>query len=719
MQSELQLKFRTNSKLEKLIGRELITNNTIAFFELIKNSYDAGARKVEVNFFNITEYEVRQNKNGINEFYINDKKISGDTIVSSQKTSIVISDNGHGMSFDEVKKYWMEIGVVHKELKRTIEIPDINVDNMIKRILNGEKGIGRFGADKLGAKLKLVSVNNQGNEKTTVIFDWEKYDDHSTLLQDVGHEYSVEQLKHRQESGLTLNIDDLRDEWSIKEIESLKKQLKKFISPFSQEQSNFSIIVGLNSRREKILNDAFEYTHTYITGAINKEGLLEYTLVDNQFEMPKELLMPSPTFGPVQFKIVYMDRAAKIAFSKRTGLSTREYGNIKVFRDNFRVFPYGEAENDWLGIDNMHAQAVFRSLGTRDIVGYVQISNMENYGLKDATNRLGLVEDTKEFGEFKEFIWKCINLLQSYIFNKIKDSAEKQGNIIDFKTKEGKASAEQFKTEVVEVLSKANIPKQEARTIIKLIEQNNKKIQKDYDEVKKANLELSKKIKVFQRISGTEGILYELLHTIKNKTAILDAQLMSIMKQAERQNINFNQDTIKNTLKSINKLLNGALRKASTSKLNKHPEIFTDIILESIEENQSYKNMNNIKITTQFNDVFQRVNCNKESIKIVFDNFFNNAVKAMIDKDNKEINISTYKVDNILEVYIQDNGFGIKDEDAPFIFNVGFTSTGGNGIGLATSLDIIQEHNGDIQVCSFPENESGACFLIKLPVFGS
>lgn len=131
-----------------------------------------------------------------------------------------------------------------------------------------------------------------------------------------------------------------------------------------------------------------------------------------------------PDFGPVSVKILYMDAAAKRAFARRNGISTREYGNIKVFRDDFRILPYGEMENDWLGIDNKHAQAVFRSLGTRDIIGYVQITKENNPKLKDATNRQGLNEDTPEFHAFKDFIWKTIELLQEFIFSRLKTESE-------------------------------------------------------------------------------------------------------------------------------------------------------------------------------------------------------------------------------------------------------------------------------------------------------
>jgi len=75
------LKFRTNAKVENLIGRELITSNTIAVFELIKNSYDAGAKRVDIKFINFLFHEDNRN-----------------LVVSTPNSRIIISDNGKGMS---------------------------------------------------------------------------------------------------------------------------------------------------------------------------------------------------------------------------------------------------------------------------------------------------------------------------------------------------------------------------------------------------------------------------------------------------------------------------------------------------------------------------------------------------------------------------------------------------------------------------------------------
>ena len=144
MKEKVQLSFSTNAKLEKLIGRELITNNIIAIFELIKNSYDAFAHSATITFdnFEINSCDLQ-------------KLRQMDKVISTNESKIIISDDGVGMSFEEVKTKWMEIGTTSKE---DLYLHEWQKPNKDERVINGEKGIGRFGADKLGALLRLISI---------------------------------------------------------------------------------------------------------------------------------------------------------------------------------------------------------------------------------------------------------------------------------------------------------------------------------------------------------------------------------------------------------------------------------------------------------------------------------------------------------------------------------------------------------------------------------
>lgn len=216
--------FRTNSKLKTLVGQELITNNNIAIFELIKNSYDAGATEVDIQF---------------HDFLFVDKGWK-----SSEKSMIKIIDNGIGMTVEEVDKYWMELGNSSKEKNKLLRMDSKKMGELITRFANGEKGIGRFGVDKIGEELILESIGRSKlNEKVIVYFDWNKYDDRSKLLQEIKNEYYIEFLEQNISSGLSLTIKKLRDDWENNNIEKLKKDISKFLSPI-EDESDFKIKIS-------------------------------------------------------------------------------------------------------------------------------------------------------------------------------------------------------------------------------------------------------------------------------------------------------------------------------------------------------------------------------------------------------------------------------------------------------------------------------------------
>lgn len=700
METQEKLSFSTNAKLGKLIGRELITNNVIAVFELIKNSYDAFASRVCIEFVNF-------DSSGTDKEITNRSKRN--VVISNSTSRIVISDNGLGMSFSQIKNDWMEIGTTSKEglTERKVHTGS----RTFRRVINGEKGIGRFGCDKLGAKLIMTSTGNNGLETSVLSIDWSRLDDHTKKLQDIAFDCKITQNSVPQQTGVILDIASLRDSWTNADIHNLKKQLKKMISPFSQENS-FEIILKFGEYAEKIENDSLEYATTGITAELSSDGILQYQLFDEHASLSKEVLLAKPAFGPVSAKILYMDAAAKRAFARRNGISTREYGNIKVFRDDFRILPYGEMENDWLGIDNKHAQAVFRSLGTRDIIGYVQITKEKNPKLKDATNRQGLNEDTPEFYAFKEFLWKIIELLQEFIFSRLKTESEKQGKVIQETVLDIKKDLRTFRQEIPQIYSNLDIPQHTKDLVVGETLKSFSAIEKNVQQVEKANKELSKRLVVMEKIVGTEAMLYDLLHAIKNKLDALSATVLSLELYAQKQNVQLDSSRANKTISEIARMTVAALKRTSPKRNKREYVIIADVIKSFIEENTLIYP----KITFSSKSVaYNRVKCNVDGLRSVLDNLMSNSVKALKNTPAPHVAIYMEVADNAVKIFFEDNGSGIKDEDAPFIFNVTFTRTGGTGIGLASAYAYMKEQGGDI---SYIKNGTlgGALFVLTFPL---
>ncbi|EGO7560695.1 sensor histidine kinase, partial [Enterococcus faecalis] len=705
-----EFRFRTNSKVKSLVGRELITNNNIAIFELIKNSYDAASTEVEIRFCN---------------FYKN----NNDDWESSADSSIAVVDNGIGMTTEEIRDYWMELGKSSKEDNKIIRVNTGKMEEVINRFANGEKGIGRFGVDKIGEGLILSSVGISDDRKTTVYFDWTRYNDRSKLLEEIKNEYIVEDRKKDELHGLSLEITNLRDKWGKKEIDNLKKNIAKFLSPNRLENDDFKIFFSfIESEKEverfEVLNDSFNYLNCKIEAALDSNGLCEMYMRNKEeiSHSERNFLYPGGSpLGGIRIEIYYLDRGDKNFFTRNMGLRTSDYGNIKVFRDNFRVMPYGEPHNDWLEIDKKHAQGMFRTFGTRDLVGNIflngeDISKMDIF--KEATDRVGLIEDAPEFQELKTFTWSVIKTFEKFIFLQFKNEAKEATEIVKVETSELRQETAASFDSLKKIIQDIDVDEPKKQELLLNFEQSSSNIIDKIKNVEKANDEIERKIKVYSQMTYKEGILYEMLHSIKNKLSIVDAQINGFERKLLTYNIEESGISIlKRTYTDINKLVNGSLDKVNANKLAKVRFDIINLIKETVTSYEESLLAQDIDLYHNLNIYHEKIFVKgvPELIKTVFDNLFSNSIKALNEENKAKIEISFITKGNEIEIFFSDNGVGVPDDKKMSLFTLWSSETSGTGIGLASSRDIIEDHNGELFYVDTEGDEFNTTFMIKLP----
>ena len=143
------LQFRISSALKNIIGSDLINDDFIAVFELVKNSYDAHASKVEITFENL----------------------------HSKDAKIIIKDNGKGMNYDDLINKWLFVAYSAKKEGTEEDSYDYRDKIKIKRAYAGAKGIGRFSCDRLGAELYLETIKEEPKPKVeTLLTEWDKFE---------------------------------------------------------------------------------------------------------------------------------------------------------------------------------------------------------------------------------------------------------------------------------------------------------------------------------------------------------------------------------------------------------------------------------------------------------------------------------------------------------------------------------------------------------------
>lgn len=366
------LNFSAHARLKDIVGRGLIISDDIAIIELIKNSKDAGASNVRINF--------RQ---------------SGDT----EATELVISDDGHGMTLEDIQYKWLNIA--YSEKKNTA--PSVGA-------YAGSKGIGRFSCDRLGTELViLTSQKSQTPIKLDV--DWTEFevderDQEIGKIDLFASELTVEEFRsavdHKQPShGTILIIKGLRSEWDAERLKSLRKELERFIIDPENEfavdfhhwkyKSNHPI----NGPIANKIFEELDFRASSIQADIDADGeKITFELRhDGDFLFRSTERNPYSELKNVRLTLFYLNQPAKAFFKRRTGYRSVDYGSVFLFLNSFRVFPYGSIGDDWLGIDKRKAQGQRRFFGLREVVGFIQITDTDDR-FEPVSSREGLRRNT-------------------------------------------------------------------------------------------------------------------------------------------------------------------------------------------------------------------------------------------------------------------------------------------------------------------------------------
>lgn len=669
------LSFRVSTNLKSLLGRGLVTDQIAAVFELVKNSYDADAETMLIEFKNM----------------------------NTPNASIVIQDNGSGMSLEDIQNKWMVVGTDSK--KNQLYSPIYN------RPLNGDKGIGRFSVDRLGSRLHLESIARNSTEKIIMNFDWDEFDDEYKEVGDIKIPYFINKVPIN-EKGVTLVISGLRDEWTENSVKSLIKNLRQFKSPFS-EKDNFDIFIdaeqfGYSNYEivpEKLENvsslwieaECKENEPDIIYQHIVKDGLDYYETVSNPFHI-----------GPLRARVYFFSQGDKIRFKNRYSVRVREFGNIRLYRNDFRIHPYGEENNDWLDIDRRHAQGFARTFSSRDIIGYIQTYKEKNVGLIPLTNRQGLIEND-DFNSLKKFVTDyTIKLLEHYYFNKFKKG---RNETLDKSKKDIDSSIKTVLNLTKEVSKKDKELGNSLRAHVEVIKREHaKQLQyaKDQQEI----------AKVYSRIAQKETFLHQLIHQ-----TMLDLRnarnAIELLEDFEGFNLSGNNrefyDTLKKNLESAFSKMMTVRDDVSRIREKRTLDIFEEI-KSCMRDNMPQLEANDIELDMPpVDDVTYYMD--SQDLHTILNNLVSNSIKSLKDVHDRKrkLEIKVKKNNAFVVIQVTDNGVGIDEELRERIFDPFFTTTeeqGGLGLGLTIVDEMLKEYSGVLELADIVEQ--GACFLIKL-----
>lgn len=671
--------FKPRARLMNQLGEQLIKNESIALLELVKNSYDADAKNVKVTMSNIDQ---------------------------SQFGSIIIEDDGEGMDINTVKDVWMVLGTDSKKKK---------LDKMIKnkersplgRLPMGEKGIGRFGAHKLGHKISLIS--RMANSREVVVdIDWLKFDNYD-YLEDVPLKIMERNPEYffKNKTGTKIIITKLKTEWSRGKMREVYRSLNALNSPFDSLSSfKVKFITTHNEWLEGLLNhdDIKDYSLFEAEIKLSGNKIIRYdynfrpwpslTKLENRHNFRENIemviekgrgrnkkLMPIDLskykIGDIKIKIMIFDLDSTVlsyGVSDKKGL--RDYlmtnGGIYVYRDGIRVYEYGESGNDWLMLEAKRINAPSTTLSSKIVIGAVYLDRETSEGLEEKTNREGFIEN-EAFTTFRNAVVFAIEKIQTErtidkdLLRKYYGPTNKSEPVM--------SSIEDIREKVSKKIKDEKLQK-ELYNCLDNIENDYKYISDVYIRSSNSGLSLSIVIHEIQKI------IYELRHAIKNEEA---------------------SNHIKNLISDLAKVTDGYAEIIRNKK--KTFGNIVDILNNAIFNIKYRLRAHQVEVVDGYSKYSKntKIKCVENLVLGTIMNIIDNSIwwTTYAKVKNKKIYLGiSDEIDGYKSIILADNGKGytLPTEQIvkPFISD----RPGGMGLGLHLANEVMNAHGGKLM---FPD----------------
>lgn len=763
----IEIPFNVSARTARLIGRENVSNADGAIIELVKNCHDADASNAAIIFAD---------------------------------NSLFIIDNGHGMDEAIIRSVWMNIGTNNKEInpfssKNRVKagakgIGRFALDRLGKKVEmftlpKGDSSGYRWEID--WSAFEVDDSANVGDIKakleTIQNLDLRKH------LPSLGSKKII----NFTDGGTVIKISDLRDEWTLDSFKSLFGSLELLVPIV--ESDSFSIFLAANNFPDELgevkplVSDDFDYqinasydsaTHKVVATIVRNELDIELvekrysqvfdqpTMAENPFTLTdfkaksftreydiKELL---PGFkdekdllekiGNIKFNFIF----AKNSMSKEEGKDIYPYrlveyasraewlgrfSGVRIFRDNFRVRPYGEKGNDWLRLGQRQAaspQGAGQRLGAyrirpNQISGSVHISRVYNRTLEDKSSREG-IQENESYELLKEITLGVIGLFEKdrnvvmFSFRELwkkNDEAER-------KKQKGKAAADHVRQAVSNKSGQVDV------AVATDLANANDVLS---GEVKEKNEEIAVLRGLASAGLVTAAVAHE-LRGIENVLATRNSDLKKLISKyikeddlsgtrdafnpyillAEMQKTDSNlQDWLKYALMPLKR----DRRKTKTVYLNEYFNHLLNTWANLLAERQI-----TIEIE-KFNDDYS-VKMFMIDLDTIFNNMIINSIESFSrkkDKSQRKIIISVSKTSKYYEIVFKDNGDGLDDsfkKKPEEIFLPQVTSKRdsvgnvvGTGMGMYLIKNSVEESNGSVDIVN---SRYGFTLVIKLPIYG-
>ena len=732
------LSFRPYARLLTMLGEQLIKNERIALVELIRNAYDADADRVELRF---------------DDF--------GSHMTPTERSRIVVRDDGTGMTVETLRNEWMNPATPTKYLAK--RAGDRRTKKK-KRVIQGEKGIGRFAVLKLGRKVTITTRPRGAELETVLTWDFSRFDPDFVLEDGDRTEVFLDEITvdmvHSQPTRLTGNdygtvieIQELNGTWGDAVIDRLCRDVSDLTDPVSRitkhEASNrMDVAVFCNGHRRETIEtasaknlkaliedksvlsiegrfDCQQGLFAYRVGSRGDANQLTLMLKDakiaglwvwrRRFGRPRskvsdQLPLPMPfACGSFSFHFHIFDFSRGI--DGKHALTQNEKNIIKghrvyLYRDGVRVYPYGDPDDDWLAIDVTRGTGRAGNFFSNDqLVGWIDITQRENPTLRDKTNREGLIET----GGAAEDLIFLVQVFLSFV---------KQYPFARYQHKRLQRSTARLAQERVVGTRLASLRKELATTGQKSHARTVAKIERDYE---RERHHLVQRAEVTEDLAGV-GLSVEMA---SHDIMLLLGRGQDITRNlARRARAVANEgivELIDRLIGVLQQVVEGMTDVQTLFKSSRRRRKRLRIVPVLDRIHRIYKPLlddRNIRYDMVTRGASPLVASTTDGVVMqVLINLFDNACYWLdtVDPDDREILVTVDGQQG--DLIFSDSGPGVDPEDLPFIFDAFYSGKGqeGRGLGLYIARQLLERHDYRIVVADRDDRIlSGANFLVHL-----
>ena len=773
------VKYRVSGKIVKLFGRDSVSTDTAALFELVKNAYDADASTLEISFTNIKIFQaadkaLRERYLKINnnlkslhpEFPLDkiDHLTKEDEHYAKQKelvdkysseTKIIIQDNGSGMSLDQLINKWMVVGVDKTESE---------LFTKKKRRVVGEKGVGRFAAEKLAKHLTLKSFPR--DSKTCIIaeIDWEKFR-FAKSINDAKIPLRYER-KDESKHGLTLELKNLRENWSTKRINSFINELSVLILPEKfKEKNSLSVQVKIDGKKEiiSVESNLFKKAPYYFVAELTTEHKIRFLeakykkdqIVPNiqkkdyelqtEWDFSKGVEEKPPTCGPVKFTFYgypFDPSGRKLGWTEYYGkldieqfqTTINDISGIKIYRDGFRVRPYGDRYHDWLSMSD-EARRTAGRLPSKSVLGWIEISSDTNKTIADTTSREKIIEN-ESFNDLRLFANQVMDAYSKFVEKKRQEILKKEAL---------SEVPKLVKNLGTKILDNPSIPKKTKSKLVLALNRIQIELTDSDERAKIEKESLMDEKNAFRNLASL-GIV---TGVVSHETNIFIRNILAHSTLLQRE-LNKDKPDKKIILKHI------AVIDPSTKNLLNYMKFVKGFTATLGSRKKEFRKKQSLNLKKQIEHIFfglagilkewdisydlsvsssfPKLRMFEADLQSVLLNLTSNSMKSLkhftservnVPKNQKnKIKISAYTTNRDVVIIFSDNGLGIPFSDRSNVFELFWTRTAsretslsGSGLGLPIIKEIIADYNGSITIEDKSELRMGVTFKITLPKY--